>query len=118
MRGWKYFELFFYSAIVVAGTVSGMQTYSQFTDSAVLVGIEWLTLAIFTIEIALKFCAESSGKMRFFFTDMWNVSSSLVPAAVTSRLIETLGRGAALRRYSILSCWWRFSSSRRWGREK
>ncbi len=76
----KFLELFFYAAIVVAGTVSGLQTYQNFADSAILIAIEWLTLAIFTIEMTLKLCAESSGKIRFFFTDMWNVSSLTVPA--------------------------------------
>lgn len=102
----KYLELFFYSAIVVAGTVSGLQTYPQFADSAVLVGIEWLTLAAFTIEITLKLCAESSGKLRFFFTDMWNVSSLLFRAAVAPRPASAthVTRGAALRRCLISSC--------------
>ena len=43
----KRLETFFYLAIVVAGTVSGLQTYSQFSNSAALSTIEWCTLMIF-----------------------------------------------------------------------
>ena len=70
----KRLELFFYFSIVVAGTVSGLQTYSQFSDSLLLTAIEWCTLIIFAFEMLLKLAAESSGKMHFFMTDTWNVS--------------------------------------------
>lgn len=79
----KKLELFFYSAIVVAGTVSGMQTYSGLSDNVALIAIEWLTLGIFTIEIVLKFCAESAGKQLHFFADTWNVSTVHVAGAAS-----------------------------------
>jgi len=71
----KRLEVFFYLAIIIAGTVSGLQTYSQFSTSAVLMAIEWCTLAIFAIEMLLKFLAESAGKMHYFLADPWNVSA-------------------------------------------
>lgn len=71
----KRLETFFYFSIVVAGTVSGLQTYAQFSNNPFLTAIEWCTLIIFAVEMLLKFAAESAGKMYFFITDMWNVSA-------------------------------------------
>lgn len=59
-------EMFFYSAIVVAGTVSGIQTYPRFANSVILSAIEWITLIIFAVEMVMKFLAESEGNMRYF----------------------------------------------------
>jgi hypothetical protein len=98
----KRLEMFFYFAIVVAGTVSGMQTYSEFSDSSVLMAIEWLTLVIFTFEMVLKFSAESSGKLHFFLTDMWNVFDTIVLVVSTPDLDSLSCANASVARESSL----------------
>lgn len=90
-------EYFFYFCIIIAGTCSGLQTYESMQGSPFILGLEWLTLFVFFVEVVLKLLAESAGKIIGFFEDPWNVFDCVVLIGLL--IMTPLGEGelAAVR---------------------
>ena len=57
--------------IVIAGLNVGIQTYPGMDTNAILSVLDWTILAIFTIELMVKFCMEGFRPWRFFIGRGW-----------------------------------------------
>lgn len=76
------FQRFITAVILLAGVVVGVETYPSMVAAygGLLHGLDWLILAIFIVEIALKMIALAPRPLDYF-KDPWNVFDFVIVAA-------------------------------------
>jgi voltage-gated sodium channel len=78
----KWFQNSITIAILVAGVLVGIATYSEFSEKhkAILEVLNQIILGVFIIEIVVKIIAEGK-KPWLYFTDGWNIFDFIIVAA-------------------------------------
>ena len=102
----KPFEQLMYTCIVIAAVVSGMQSYrvdSEYENALWCVIVDSVILALFTLEVSVKFLAENRSYPLHFFEDSWNIFDLLVCVSLLlSAVVNATGEVAPFRLVRLL----------------